>query len=286
MNPACTLIADQPQCHWVCALPAEARALIDHYQLKRSSDWSVFPLYVNQANHMQLVVTGIGKLNAAIGLSYALHAAGSAPQAYACQVGIAGSNYWPVGEAVLAHQVIDAGSQQSYYPLLPKKHSLPTSTCVCYDEVQCTYNDPLLDMESAGFFHSASRLLTQDQVQLIKVVSDNQEEDQPAINPTTVREWISSQLSAITPIANQLIDQSAAMRDRLSVRPIHLPLLDRWHFTQYQTHELRQLCRRWSVLMADQPLMPVVESCDSAKSVLRLLHARLASVPAGFEVMP
>ena len=53
------------------ALPCEARPIIDHYRLKRQ-DSSVFAKYQNADASLALIVSGVGKLNAATALAYSL----------------------------------------------------------------------------------------------------------------------------------------------------------------------------------------------------------------------
>ena len=48
---------------WVIALHCEAKPIIDFYRLKKTTAHKGFDLYQNQ--HMQCVISGIGKINAA-----------------------------------------------------------------------------------------------------------------------------------------------------------------------------------------------------------------------------
>ena len=185
MNNSEKNTANQPRVTIQVALPCEARPLIDRYRLKRL-DGAAFTRYRNAESSLELVVSGVGKLNAAIALAHSM-GSNSHPEWHAfLNVGIAGSAQFSVGDCVMAHKVIDTATRHVWYPLLMKRSIMPTASLSCYDQPQSIYEAPLIDMESAGFMHAVSRLACQDQVQLIKIISDTAADNQSAIQPAQV----------------------------------------------------------------------------------------------------
>lgn len=52
-----------------CALYAEAQYLIQYYELKKESGNRHFQVFSNEEKQMRLVITGIGKMNAAVAVA-------------------------------------------------------------------------------------------------------------------------------------------------------------------------------------------------------------------------
>ncbi|WP_455199714.1 5'-methylthioadenosine/S-adenosylhomocysteine nucleosidase family protein, partial [Kaarinaea lacus] len=102
--------------NFVVALSEEARPIIQQFRLKRLHDVNAFPVYGSEK--VRLIVSGMGKLAAATATGY-LAGIDSAGKATAwINVGVAGSKNLPVGQAILAHQIIDAENQQKFYPTI------------------------------------------------------------------------------------------------------------------------------------------------------------------------
>ena len=82
--------------HFVVALPAEGKPLIDRYGLRRRTLRSDYPIY--EGNDITLIVSGIGKVAAAAATA-CLHASTNdhRPGVW-LNVGIAGHSQRPVGE--------------------------------------------------------------------------------------------------------------------------------------------------------------------------------------------
>lgn len=263
------------------ALPCEARPIIDHFRLKRLGS-SVFAKYQNADASLALIVSGVGKLNATIALAQNLSSLCYPEHQSFLNIGIAGSSQFSVGDCVMAHKVVDTATQHVWYPFLMKRGKTPTADLLCYDQPQSTYQAPLMDMESAGFMHTISRLGCQDQAQLIKIVSDTVAQDQSSIVPAQVVRWVSNHLGVIDHVVTDLLQRSALASQSQVVLYDYDQFLERWHFTVYQQHQLKSLLRRWQVIMADESIWHCVKECANASTVLRVLQEALVNASYRF----
>jgi hypothetical protein len=153
----------------VTALDPEARPLIEHYRLKRDSSLP-YTLYRNEDT--LLLVSGIGKANAAMAVSALLGWRIPKRDDVFINIGICGAPItFPVGEALLIHQIIDG--DRRYYPDILYPHFLRETSLICADVPQSTTSDFPVDMESSGIFQAASRFFKLHQMAFLKIVSDH-----------------------------------------------------------------------------------------------------------------
>jgi len=260
----------------VVALDCEARALIDYYKLVKLGNSSQFNIYANADRSIHLIVSGIGKVNVAAATGY-IHAYTGA-RSYNCflNVGIAGDETKALSELFVIHKITDQSSQQSWYPCLPKKLDLPSAAIVTIDKVQTDYPQScLVDMEASAFFQAATHFVTQEQVQIVKFISDNVTTGKEHINKSIVKQWCSDNIANIDKVVSALIDLS--QQEAQIQSPDLQRYLEKWHFTQYQQHQLREYLRRWEVL-CEEPAIAFLKQETSAKTVLQALQNRLQTI--------
>ena len=164
--------------HFVTALAAEARPIIDTYGLKRKSLPFAFEYYENDG--VRLVVTGMGKLKSAVATSWLLCQAQEHDKTIIVNVGIAGtaSKQRPIGQGVLIHALEDHSTGRHYYPEMLIRHDFPEGKVTTFDwpvgGVPPGGTD-LVDMEATGFFVAATTFVPIPRVFVLKVVSDHLE---------------------------------------------------------------------------------------------------------------
>ncbi|MEC9341936.1 MAG: hypothetical protein VX663_10680 [Pseudomonadota bacterium] len=259
--------------HLVCALPAEARPVVDHLRLRSLPRRGGFALYGNR--HYRLAVSGVGQVNA--GAAVALLAAQGDHAAW-INVGVAGQAESSVGAAALAAKVTDAATGRACYPQFPFATAVPRLPL----RTQALPRDPagcpgeLIDMEAAGFCAVAARFATLERVHCLKVVSDNGGEP-PRLAKRTVADLIEGQLQAL----DELIGALTGLLDAL---PAELPgeaILERFcahhHYSVSQIHELRRLLARWCTLDGGSLPEPP-PGAASAREVLAYLRDGLAEL--------
>lgn len=160
----------------------EARAIIKYLNLKKTTD-RPFETYQNEEAH--LVVSGVGKINAAGATSYLLKDTlkSYTPNDYAVNIGICGSlnNKFNVGDLVLANRVVDYERKRKYYTDILVEHNLKEGSIQSIDTLHSNYEfeEDLVDMESSAFFEIASKFLPVHQVYVLKIVSDKVSKNQP-----------------------------------------------------------------------------------------------------------
>ena len=136
----------------VIALDCEAKPLIDRFDLKRQQE-HVYPLYTS--DNIQLIVSGVGKLNAATATGY-LAGLTKEPAAW-LNIGIAGHKKHGIGNSYLTHKIIDKHSDRCWYPAFTFKSSIATDTLCTFENAVTEYHDDLLhDMEASAFYQAAS----------------------------------------------------------------------------------------------------------------------------------
>jgi len=145
----------------VSAFYKEVSFLIKHYNLKKEN--APFEMFKN--NEIIVIISGIGKINSSIATTYALT---KYPIKFAINFGLAGSSKYQVGEIFLINKI-----NSNLYPDILYFHPFKESSIICADEVKTNGEFELVDMESEGFFKSATKFLSLENIFIIKVVSDN-----------------------------------------------------------------------------------------------------------------
>ncbi|MFD3158287.1 hypothetical protein ACFIJ5_15795 [Haloimpatiens sp. FM7330] len=156
----------------VNAFYGEAKPFIEYYRLKRNGTYKNFQVFENE--EMKLVVSGIGKINAAIATSYILSQAQLNCDDIILNIGICGSKKRKIGECVLINKIIDVDNKRNLYPDILLKHEFQEGTIETFSNIVVDSNiGDTCDMEASGFFQAATKFVGPHQVHIIKIVSDN-----------------------------------------------------------------------------------------------------------------
>ncbi len=275
-----------PVLRFVVALEAEARPLIEHYRLERD-DGGAFKIF--RRGDVALIVSGIGKAAAAAGAAY-LHAtlaplrgdaASGERDAVWLNVGIAGHGTRPVGEALLAHKVVDRASGRAWYPSLVFQPPCATGLVTTVDQPEREMTSPgAYDMEASGFVATAGRFASAELVHCLKIVSDGPDTDIESLTRRAVRDLVARNIPAIEAVVEACRPLSGELR-RLGGEPPQLAeCLERWHFTVTERRELRRLLRRRHTLAPDQPLpLDGLAASARGKEINRWLREWLDELP-------
>ncbi len=158
----------------VCALHCEAKPLIDRLKLKKLNDIKVFSVY--QSGSFFILISGIGKQNMVAAVNWlAGFLAKQAQPLFCLNIGVAGHKTADIGELYCAHKISDDSCTQSYYPTKWLKHKIPLAPLLTVAQQEETYPEQqLYDMEGYAFYQAATRFYSQEYVQCLKVVADNQ----------------------------------------------------------------------------------------------------------------
>ncbi len=151
----------------VIALKSEAEPIIDFFHLKKIDD-KKFQIFKNEK--ITLIISGIGKIESAIATTYL----SPKPDCILINIGICGSPKHKKGELFQIKKIIDKSSAKVVH--LKSKNIFNTQSITCCDTSQndkVNFKNTLVDMESFGFYKSAKKFVKDENIYLIKVVSDN-----------------------------------------------------------------------------------------------------------------
>ncbi|MCH9647357.1 MAG: hypothetical protein K0U98_03900 [Deltaproteobacteria bacterium] len=261
---------------FVVAMGCEARPVIARYGLKSVADDLPFPVF--RKEDRWLVVSGIGRVNSAAATAFLFQLSGGRRNCGWINFGCCGHASWPVGEVLLAHKLVDASNDRSWFPPLAFSAPCRTSTVCTVDRPERRYAvDQGYEMESVGFFAAASRFATAELVHCLKVVSDgpgDRLEQLTAAKITSLLEAHGDTLGTLV-TANEAL--AAELLSAHGVPAELSEILERWHFTVAQERQLRRLLQRWEVLSGGQGVLQnLPEVGSSSKEVLVYLKRQVA----------
>jgi hypothetical protein len=257
------------------ALACEAKAFIEHYKLKKDLDVHAFAIYLN--NDICLAVTGLGKSAMAAGVAYTQARYLSTEHRVLVNIGIAGHQYYPLGELLLIDKISDVDSQKSYYPVLISTAPCRRASLQTVSKPQLQYHESeLCDMEASAFYETAVRFTFSELIVCLKVISDNQASSIAAINAKQVSALIAAQLSII----EALLIETSTLADSMTtpVPQLFNELLQRYHFTSQQRQQLKSQLSRWDVLTNQQPLLIDDTNISDGKKALLYLESRINAI--------
>ncbi len=159
------------------ALHSEARPLIEHFDLEKSTDSKRLDLFEN--DELKLIVSGIGKLRSAIATSYLLTRNMTSGHGAVINIGIGGSvtKNRPIGELSYVHKITDHATGREYFPEAVLSHDMPGAEVETFDKPvgqneKISITGDLVDMEASGFYQASSLFVETHAVYCLKVVSD------------------------------------------------------------------------------------------------------------------
>jgi nucleoside phosphorylase len=230
----------------ICALNCEAKALIHSLKLKKNVSHKTFQIYKNKDSTIQLIISGIGRINAAIATAYLASQSKDSRQAF-LNIGIAGSSELAIGKLFLVNKLEDNAANQTFYPTYyPKVQFIKNFSSTSLQ----TYDTPvsdlpktgLADMESTGFYQAALKFTSQENIQILKIVSDNSKEDQEHINSQFVNNLLEEQLESILSVIYQL--QVFLKKQAEPLPEIYEAVISKFHVTEQQKIHLLRLLQR------------------------------------------
>lgn len=258
------------------ALPCEAKHIVEYFKLKKQFTVQPFAVYLNK--DICLTVTGLGKsaMAAAVGYTQALFCAVN--PAVLVNFGVAGHQYFNLGDLFLMTKITDFESGRHYYP--SSIYSLPCATAgiqtvstpvLEYDSVA------LCDMEASAFYESAIRFVSSEFIFCLKVVSDNQYSIIDNVQSKQVIEWVAQHTEIFVVLSNFAIRQAELKK----VGPNFVSmtqLLEKYHFTVNESNQLKAFIEKWDVL-TDQKLLFIDDMTPAnSKQILRWMELKVRAI--------
>ncbi len=262
-----------PPTRWVVALEPEGAPIRQRYGLTETLHGGPFVAYHRPDMSHWLVVSGMGIALSAAATAFLAERSDAPPWAIWLNVGIAGHGAAEVGTVHLAHTVFDRAAQTTTYATLAIKVPLPGSALHTVARPEGTYPAPVLyDMEGAGFYAVARRLVSAELVQCVKVVSDNPQAPVERFTEAKVRQWIERGLDDVDRVHQAMLPLALSERARRSLPAFYDVLAERFHLTATQAKQLEEITIRLRALNVDQDaLTALAAGADDTRSLLRSL---------------
>jgi len=261
---------DPVQINFVVALSAEALPVIKYFKLKRVHDISVFEVY--RKDNVQLIISGIGKQNAAVAVGYLAGISETDSIQAWLNAGIAGGEAAKLGEAVLANVIRDEESGYTYYPSICFDTEITQTKIATINKPAENYrDDALYDMEASGYYAAASRFSPSELVHCCKIVSDNTDQGIDHINKESVTAMIDDQIDVIVKLGQELAKLGAQLVPEENIEKIFSSLTGQFHFTTTQKNRLKILLQNWFAICKHIDLSQI--SSESIKNASECLAA-------------
>lgn len=264
--------------NFVVALAAEAHPIVGHFKLKRIHSVSSFEVYRNE--NIQLIVCGIGKINAAAAAGFLTGLAPeSAMQAW-LNVGIAGGDSAEFGDAVVASEIVDLETRQKFYPSLCFDHGMAEVQIATINKPSNNYLEhTLYDMEASGYFAAASRFSTLELVHSCKIVSDNSEQCVDKIDKELAINLIQSRLDKIEYLTECLMNMARQLEADERIEIAAKQVMAKHHFTESQKNTLKLYLQNWFALNKDSSIEAVApRDSENSRAYLQFLKNLIDSV--------
>ncbi len=185
-----------PAINLVVALPPEAKPVNQHLGLLRDNHHDQYRLYHH--GRISLVISGPGTDAAAAATNWLHGINGHRQDDIWINLGIAGHPDHQVGQIFLASRIEDMRNGH-VWPLQPREDlPCPSEQLVTVTQPDTGYGmDALLEMEAAGFYCSALKHTTPDNIYCLKVVSDNRKQPAHMLNGKMVSQLIRKRLDVL-----------------------------------------------------------------------------------------
>ncbi|MEE2745504.1 MAG: hypothetical protein VX617_01345 [Pseudomonadota bacterium] len=262
---------------WVVALRSEAKAIFRHYQMSAIDNEGPYPIFKDLTDDHWLAVSGVGRVNSAAATMYLHQISHSPPWSIWINIGIAGYGGDSYGELFLVDKIIERSTQRCLYPRLPICSALSSENLVTVDQPESSYPGiELYDMEGSAFFQIASRLTCQQLVIVLKIASDGPKSDINQLTSIEISRLISDKIQIISDLVSRVEDLAKIEFDRLSLPRVYFYLVEKWHFSKTQKHQLKRLINRWQSIFPLEDLPFELEKHNDAKSAIKGLNKKLA----------
>ncbi len=160
--------------HFIIATSPESNLLIKKLKLKKVNSTPGFDLFFH--DNFSLTITGLGKVNSALGVAHTFYKFRSCFNNIWINIGLAGHKKEKIGTLALVDKIFDYETQKSMYPFFIKNYEIKKLSCTCYPKPNFNYDASMSDMESSGFFFSANKFSTKELIHSLKIISDNEYE--------------------------------------------------------------------------------------------------------------
>ena len=256
----------------VVALLEEAKPFIKQFKLQK---WETSKLKTYQNDSLLLVISGMGSNAITLAVGYAAALASSCHRLFWLNLGTAGHQDYQIGTVVLPIEVRDTVSDLVFYPtpIIPgdfKRYKLLSLKTPSQKYLQ----DTCFDMEAYHFCAAASRFSIQDHIQVVKIISDNEEQPVSKLEKSTLKKAIALGAEAACRIIEAFLDFARA---EVKHTELSVPLLNtsKLHFTESQRIKLSRLTSQMLLLDENFDVLREIEQHRTSASFLSSLETQV-----------
>ena len=261
---------------WVVALKEEAQIILEHFKLKAVNEKTIYPIYKNEQETHWLIISGIGRSNAAASTAYLYSFSKASKYTSWVNIGIAGSDKGNYGELYLVDKISTYQGKKSTYPsTMPKTH-LPKMHLFTSDIPISDYSTfELIDMEGSAFFDIASKLTSKEFICLMKVISDGPENDIKEITKSKISNLIKENLLKIIDVISYYERLSQEEFQIIDKPKLFNEIKSKWHFSATQSYRLETLLRRIEIFCNKKDIEKTIKNCETSNSVINVLNTKI-----------
>ena len=270
------LITKKTSVRLVLALKEEAQIILDHFKLKAVKEKTIYPIYKNKEETHWLIISGIGRSNAAASTAY-LYLYSKAPKYTSwINIGIAGSDKGNYGDLYLVDKISNHQKKKNTYPLTMPKTTLPKMHLFTSDIPVSDYSTyELIDMEGSAFFDIASKLSSKEFICLMKVVSDGPKNNIKEITKSRIRNLIEENLFKIIEVISYYERLSEKELQIVEKPKLFYEIKSKWHFSATQSYKLETLLRRIEIFCNKKDIEEKIKHCSTSNSVINVLNSNI-----------
>ena len=261
---------------WVIALKEEAEIIITQFKMSLLSQITVFPIFKNFDGTHWLILSGIGRHNAATATLYLYEKSKAAKWTSWINLGIAGCGKGNYGDLCLVDKIINNSNSKTTFPDSMKRSILARMELLTTDVPITNYNSKeLIDMEGAAFYDVASKITSRELIGLLKVISDGPSNDIKKLNKSNISNLIKSNISDINNVISYYELLSLTEQKIINKSDLFFKIFNQWHFTVSQKYQLDSLVRRINTFGDNEKIMYLLRDCKNSKSVISMLNKQI-----------
>lgn len=268
-------IIDSFSIRWVVALKEEAKTIIDHYKLSIIDGKSLYQVFKNFDETHWLVLSGIGRHNAAAATAYLYSISKPSKSAAWINLGIAGCGKGNYGELCLVDKISNSSRKNRYPTIMPRSVLSKMHLFTSDTPINNYSSHELIDMEGSAFYDIASKFTSNELICLMKVISDGPENDIKDLNRSKIINLIKLNITNIKEIISYY--EKLSHYDFLRNKKPYLfaQITSRWHFSVTQKYHLENLLRRIRSFLPDNNVLEIIKDCKKGSSVLDILDFKI-----------
>ena len=236
------------------ALYQEAEPIIKQLGLKKDLACHCFQIFKNEK--VILLITGTGKLKAAIGVTYLLTNYSCSKEDLLVNIGLAGvtDKTVPKGTIYMVNKLTDHDTGRTYYPDMIYKHQFNELQLETYSKVVTQLENELalaiskgnqkhtlIDMEATGVYEAAAVFLEVQQLIFVKVVSDHL--NQTEISADEIKEYMSNAAKKIDAWLKQFNKADLRVKDIWTEEDegLYKTIVEKLKLSVTMAYELKQI---------------------------------------------